>query len=75
MVRRPRHRAASDDREILLVVNGRLWIEALLRAHASQSWVIGWLEEIRGVGMRPGVVAYEVEMLTSRRCDTERLLH
>jgi hypothetical protein len=59
----------------LLIVDGGFRIEALLRTHAAQGWVGGRLQEVGGVGMRPRVIADEMQMLAGRGGDTERLFH
>lgn len=73
--RSARHGPARDDREVLLVVDGGLWIEALLRAHVAQGRIAGGLEEARGVGVRPRVIADEMQVLPGRGRDAEGLLH
>jgi hypothetical protein len=66
-----RHWAASDDGEILLIVDRRLWIQTLLRAHTAKVGIVGWLWQIGGVRMRPRVVANQMQVLAGRGGDTE----
>lgn len=69
------HGATSDHRQVLLVVDGRLRIKALLRADLAQRRVGSWLLQICRRRMRSRVVTDQVQMLTSRGGDAERLLH
>jgi hypothetical protein len=54
------HRPASDHGKILLVVDRRLWIQTLLWAHTAEVGIIGRLWQIRGIWMRPRIVADEM---------------
>jgi hypothetical protein len=65
------HRAASDDGEILLIVDRRLWIQTLLRAHTAKVGIVGRLWQVRGIRMRPRIVADEMQVLAGRGGDTE----
>lgn len=72
-VRRARHGPASDSRRGLGLVDSRLRVHVLGWSNVSQLRVVGRLWEIVRVGA--GVVADEMEVLATGRCDTERLLH
>ena len=74
-VARTGHGTASDDGQILLIVDGGFRVQALLRAHMSQRRIRRRLLQVRCGRMRPGVVADQVQMLAGGCGDAERLLH
>lgn len=72
---RPAHGTSRDCWNIGLLVDRRLWIHALLRADVTQGWVLRRLHEGLRRGARARVVADQVEVLSLRGGDAERLLH
>lgn len=69
------HRTPSHNWEILLIVDSGLGIQALLRSYVAQSGIGSRLLEGEGGRVCAGVVADEVQVLTRRGGNTERLLH
>lgn len=70
-----RHRTPSNDWEVLLVIDGGLWVQTLLRSYLLQSGVGGGLLQVCRRGMGSRVVADQMKMLASGSGDTEGLLH
>ena len=62
-VARGSHRSTSDSRDGTLLVDGRFWVHALLRADVAKLRVVGRLHEMLGLLRRARVVADKVQVL------------
>lgn len=69
------HRTSGHHGEVLLVVDGRLRVQAFLGPHVSQGGIRRGLREADRRWMCARVVTDQVQMLARGRGDAERLLH
>ena len=70
-----RHGPPRHHGEILLVVDGGIRVETFLRTDIAQGVIRGGLLQVGGGGMGSRVVADQVEVVTLRGGDAERLFH
>lgn len=68
-------RSASDDRYVLLLMAGGLWVHASDWPYMLQGRILSWLFKRVTIGMVPGIIADEMQLISVGRCYRKRLFH